>query len=372
MYNFKIGKLSLYIIALVSLSTTAKAQLRDTSYYFIKEQGSFRFTVDSLANADFIRMIPPFKLKDDLTEIKEIYKNGVIKLVGKVKTSTINLKKGSGDLEGTCMNFYPTGKRRSITNYKEDSKTGLQYLYYPDGKLFMILNNIFKRNVLEDGYTIVDVYDKNGMQVCNKGTGIAIIYDKDFNELIRGPVTDGYMNGEWHGLINEGTVGKYTHLYKNNLIVSGVGFESSTGKFYPFQSDFEPATSPKSLTSFVNKLKSRIKLSKGTSVTQKMIDSVEILFIVEEDGRLTQLKTNTPIPEELMLALKLAFEQCDKWTPVKLYGIPAQAQVTLNLGLKPAIGLNSYTQSVENKQVIVYKNVLLSSLNLFRELVPRD
>jgi hypothetical protein len=357
-----IFKRALYTMVLVLLLTPVRAQSRDSLVYFFKDNGSSLLLVDSLHKADFVRIIPPFTLQDNFVEIKEFYKNGVTKFVGKAIASTISLTKGYADYEGTCISFYSTGNRRFIMNYKEGSKNGLQYFYFPEGKLYMVVNNFFKQNFTLNGSKIVDVYDRSGIQICKEGNGISIDYDKDYNELSRGTVKNGYKDGEWHGEIKSGTVGKYTIFYKKNVFLSGIGYETATGKFYPFKSAYMPALPSVSLVNFITKVKKHITLPKGTSVTQEMIDSTRINFTIENDGHLTHLETITSVPNELMEALKTAFAQCAGWKPTKIYGIPAQAQVSLSFNIQAPQRNNSYNKSVENYQILLYKDTPINSL----------
>jgi hypothetical protein len=359
-------KCILLIIVFFSSAQLANAQAQDTTFYFFRAIGLGKAIVRNIDSADYIEVIPPYRLADQYVDIHEYYKNGNTKFTGKAITSTINFKTGYAEYDGPCVYFYPTGKREVITTYHEGVISGPQYFYYPDGKLRMVLNNLYKQRYTLNGAQIVDFYDKTGVQLCKDGNGTAINYDTDFNEISRGPVKKGKKDGEWQGMITDGIEGKYSLFFKENVYVSGIGYEASTKKSYLFVQTYVPATPPVSPVYFIIKFKDHIKLPPGTSITKKMIDSTLIYFTVEEDGQLTHFETIEPVPGELLEALKVAFTKCQKWAPAKVYGIPVQTQIALSLAIQTGVRYNSNDKGVERYQMVLYKGIPLKSVPAIR------
>jgi antitoxin component YwqK of YwqJK toxin-antitoxin module len=354
-------KYTLLTIVFFSSIQWVTAQTQDTTLYLFKSVSYGNRLVETIDSADFIRIIPPYRLSDPLVGVNEYYKGGKLKFTGKGIVSTLNLLTGNVEFEGTCIAFYPTGKRKVITNYKEGSRSGLQYFYYPEGKLYLVVDNLFKQSYSLNGVKIVDVFDKDGVQLCKDGNGISINYDDDYNELERGPVKNGKREGEWHGVIRDAEAGTYTLFYKSNRIESAIGYESVSKKSYPFQRSYVPAAPSISPANFVSKFKDQIKLPKGSSVTKSIIDSVRISFVVEEDGRLTQFNTIGSVSTELLEALKQAFGKSAKWEAAKYFGIPVKVQVTLSLNILDAVRANGYNRTVENSQTAMYNGLPIKS-----------
>ena len=359
-------KCALLIIIYFSSFQLANAQTQDTTFYFFRSVGFSNRVVNTLDSANYIKVIPPYRLADQYVDIFEYYKNGKTKFTGKAITSTINYKTGYAEYDGPCVSFYPTGKREVITTYQEGILSGPQYFYYPDGKLRMVVNNLYKQRYTLNGVQIVDFYDKTGVQLCKDGNGTLINYDTNFNEITRGPVKKGKKDGEWQGVITDGIEGKYSLFFKENVYVSGIGYEAASRKSYPFVYTYVPATPPVSPVYFIIKFKDHIKLPAGTSVTRKMIDSTLIYFTVEDDGRLTHFETIEPVPDELLEALKVAFTKCPKWAPAKVYGIPVQTQIALSLAIETGVRYNSNDKRVDRYQMVLYKGMPLKSLPAIR------
>lgn len=351
-------KKALFIIALFISISSAKAQSRDTTVYFFKNLRYTSQLVSSLDSADFIRVIPPFRLTDDRVDVKEFYKNGKLKLAGVAIPSTINLGRGTLSLEGQCISFFDNGKRKTITTYKENQKQGTEYYYYPNGSHYQIVNY---KNVSGSVYTtalLESFFDKTGKEICVKGEGAAYDYDNDFNIIRSGTIRHGLMNGEWGGYVTGKDSAKYSMTYQDDKYISGIGYDT-LGKAHPFKNITEDATPKEGRFVFIEKFRKLVKQIYKAPHSRKFLDSAMISFTIKEDGSLVNLEPLSTISPDLVEAMKTALSQCPKWSPATIYGIPLKATFGLSLFvIEETRGQFRYKQN-EGAQVKYYNGAPL-------------
>jgi antitoxin component YwqK of YwqJK toxin-antitoxin module len=328
------------VLTLVFFTITKLSNAQDTLTYLIKANSNINLIVHSVDSADYVRMILPNSSSDRLITINEYYKNGKMKLIANGIKSTLNKTSGFVRYEGSCIDFYQSGKRKAISNYKEGKKVGEQYLYYPDGKIYTTLNYKKDNYYVANESFIIDSYDRNGEQICKNGNGRVIQYNSEFDEVVAGPVLNGLYEGKWWGKFSGPDTIKYALIYKEGVFKSGIGYDAA-GKSYPFKYSHVSASPPKRIVDFIEKFRSNVKVSPQSGVTKTMLDSLKISFIVEKDGQLTNLETVKPVLPELMDALKGALEKCAKWKPTTFYGISQQSKITISLNVLYHIGVNA-------------------------------
>ncbi len=358
-------KKSIVLIALSFLGNIINAQNRDTSFYYVRAVGYAQRIMPTIDSANFIRVLPPFEEDDKIVEIKEFYFDGKLKSATQCKAESINLKNGIGQYNGKRIAFYPSGSRESICEYTDGVKNGIEYLYYENAKLHLVIKNRINYLYYPNDVRIVDFYDRAGIRICTEGNGQAIVYDADFKVFLKGPIKDGKMDGVWEGFSRDINDVKYQLIYKKNVYQSGNSRELTTGKSYTFNDLYIPAHNEKDIVTFVSKLKKNLKAPKVLSVD---IDSVQIYFEIETDGKVTHFTTIEPVSDDLLSALKIAVEQCPKWVPAKLYGIPLRTQFAVTLGIQKKTRFNYFQKTVENYQVPLYLGIPIGAL----PVVPRN
>jgi antitoxin component YwqK of YwqJK toxin-antitoxin module len=355
-------KKGLSIFLLCFLANLGSAQTLGTKVYYIRSIGYAQRIMSAIDSADFTRVLPPFGIEDRVVEVKEYYLDGKVKSVTQCKAESISLIAGIGKYNGKRITFYPSGIRESICEYTDGIKNGIEYQYYLDGKLHLVIKN--QINYIYHNYDIkvIDFFDKAGTQICAEGNGHAIIYDTDSKIILKGPIKDGKMNGAWEGFSRDVDDVKYQLIFKDNDYQSGKSYELTTGKSYTFKALYVAAHNEKDIVVFVSKLKKNLKLPKNTAISGKEIDSVKIYFEIETDGKITHFSTIEPVSDELMNALKLAIDQCPKWEPAKIYGIPLRTQIAVSLGIQQNSKFSFIRRTVENYQVPLYKGMPIGAL----------
>ncbi|HEY8784784.1 MAG TPA: hypothetical protein VIM16_24375 [Mucilaginibacter sp.] len=319
-------KTVLLILTSVFLINFAKGNGADTSIFYYKNdlQGSHR--VNSIDEADYFRIILPPDSGDHLKNVKEYYKNGSIKFVGKFDPRS---NRGYlGDiirLNGDCVSFFPNGKRYNIAHYSDGDKEGNEYFFYPNGSIYCYMKHLFKERAFKTFFW--DCYDVNGSMICKTGNGKWIIYDESLKHILSsGDVKNGYAEGEWHGRTGDADSIKYMYIYDKGVIVSATGYDKA-GVAYPFTKLAEKADYKDGAVNFVETFRSHLKLPKGPDGKKMFVDTVHISFIIEKDGQVSSFKVLGNVNDKLRNALAEAFAKCGGWSPSRYYGVPLRTEV---------------------------------------------
>src|ERR1700753_1500690 len=111
-------------------------------------------------SADFIRIISMPDSGTKFYNIKEFYKDGKPKLVGKTSRPEMPM------LEQQCITFYPSGKRKLIQSHQQGHEVGIAYSFYPNGKIYITrkYDSVYTARTVAFGnnYKIVACYDSTG------------------------------------------------------------------------------------------------------------------------------------------------------------------------------------------------------------------
>jgi antitoxin component YwqK of YwqJK toxin-antitoxin module len=327
---------------------TTKGQGQDTLISYFKYDLNGYYGVSNINEADFYRMILPPDPGDSLKNIKEYYRNGKIKLVGKFDPKlNEDIQIGFVFFSGDCICFYPNGKKQSITQYTRGQKDGNEYLFYPNGTTYC-----YKKNIAHNGYYSTknwECHDINGTMMCSEGNGQWIEYDRDLKNVFNtGPVKNGHKEGEWHCRSEDADSIKYICRFNKGVAVSGVGFDKN-GVAYPFTKQAEMANYRNSVVTFIEVFRSHLKLPKDLDGKKMSVDTVHICFVIEKDGKVSGFKTLGNVNTELGGALAEAFAKCGDWMPSRVYGIPLRTEVIFPVKLISGFKEASWTKDYHNQ-----------------------
>jgi len=341
---------------------TAKSSSKsaDTAIMFFKTINGFGQSVHTLDEADYFMLIIPPDSTDDRYNIQGFYKNGKLKFVGKGDPSANSLKTGSVLLDGDYISYYPNGKRASTAHYQKGYKDGLEYFYYANGKMYSCHKHILGSTILRDQALYWECYDADGNQICNNGNGRWITYDDSCKSIkLEGQVVKGRMEGEWKGVVSTPVPIKYSYQYKEGNILSSVGYDQ-TGKAYPFKNEIERAAYRSGAITFIDVLRSNIKLPRDSAGKKMSIDTVHISFVIEKDGHLDEFNVMGNVAPQLKEAIFAGLLKCHDWTPERIFGIPFRTQIVLPLneisGYTSNSSRSAYRKEVFYKEKIIKDN----------------
>lgn len=334
------------ILTFAFLINVAKGRDKDTTIVYFQNDLNGYHKVTTLDSADFFRIILPPDSGDTKYNIREYYKNGKIKLVGKSDPLHEKFKKGLISFCGDCVTYYHNGKRESISQYFKNSKEGFEYIYYPNGSIYFTIKHTLSHKDPNDEVQYWECYDKNGTKTCTEGNGDWITYDKEYKQvLVTGKVKNGYKEGEWDGKVLNADSIRYVYNYAKGVITSSVGYDKA-GAAFPFIFIRVAANYKGGFNTFIDELKSHLKVPKGPDGKKIVLDNIKIVFIVEKDGTTSNFEILGIVNTDLNKALVEALSKCYDWTPTRFYGIPYKTRVTLPL--------KYFSKSVANGMGVYY------------------
>lgn len=336
------------LILLFCSVSAARSQKRDTVIYYFKNYNGFEFKliakrVSTIDSADFFRMILPPDSGDTRPNIHEFYNNGVTKLIGKACTNDeAVLKFPETWFSDNVIRFYPDGKRKMITQYKDGRKNGYEHTYYPNGKLYTRVKNEHTKTTARPRHFMLDCYDANGKQICENGNGTWYLYDDDVkNKMLEGLVVNGLPEGTWSGetITAIGDSIKYAYKYEEGKFVGGEGFDKS-GTAYSFTEEATMASYKLGLFAFVDLLKRKASSLKDIRSESLSLKDLKVSFIIEKDGNISHpeiIGNLDKAMKEKLVAVLLSFNPA-KWQPSRYFGVPLKTKMTVPFDYNTKIG----------------------------------
>jgi hypothetical protein len=351
-------KYILFVSAIVFLSKSAVCQNKDTITAYFKSRGPMPQPVTNIDSADFIRLIFPSGYDNNLANVKEFYKDGKIKSIGKTEYRFFSsFYIPDIKLDGDRISFYPSGKKEKVVVFDLKADSYSEYKYYPSGKLYTYVIYKYKEgdsNVIYQS-DFLECYKNTGEPICQNGNGEWIIYDNEYkNIILDGVIKDGKKNGEWRGSVthHDSVTYRYKYVFKNGRQVSATGFDKN-GNAYPFTFETVMTKYREGPFVFLDLFKGHLKIPKDANGKRVSIDSVYISFVVEKDGHLTNLELIGRNDKSLNEALDLALAKSPEWSPTKCWGIPVRTKVILPLITFKAVDNSSRDENILFKMTLL-------------------
>lgn len=315
------------LLSFVMLLFFAANAQKKQNVYLVKNNGKIVKIRDS---ADFVRIIEEPDSGEVHFNLKEYYKDGSPKLMGKVSSFDPRLI-----YEGLFVSYYPNGQKKSTIDYKKNVIVGTAYHFFADGKVKKRLEYIEEDPIdLKTSVKSLDVRFKLIYQVdslekilVQDGNGHLVEETKiDKDVLIEeGDYKDGYKDGVWSGKYLSGN-SSYIETYNLRKLVSGVNTVGD--KIYPYTDLGSPPQFKGGINDFYKYLSRSIKYP--TDAYKRGIGgSVFISFVVEKDGKVTDVKIDKPVyPSIDEEALRVMMDS-PKWIPGTQRGLPVRVKYNI-------------------------------------------
>ncbi|WP_183561273.1 hypothetical protein [Mucilaginibacter sp. SP1R1] len=185
----------LFVVIIVFCAEKASAQ-KDTVWVCMKyaknSNGERTEIAENRDSADFMRMIttPDSSVDKTLYPVNDFYLNGKLKLRS---LSIVNMAAHTL-FQGTCLEYYPNGLKKSISNFEKGNQEGDINKYYPNGKIYM------SGSYYQHKFKLIECRDSTGKELAENGNGKWIKYSDDFKILYsEGPVEGGIQQYDWKG-----------------------------------------------------------------------------------------------------------------------------------------------------------------------------
>jgi antitoxin component YwqK of YwqJK toxin-antitoxin module len=338
---------------------SSKSQGRDTVITYYKLFNNQNKKVSSLDSADYFRVTYPPDSTEELYNVKEFYKNGTIKFIGKFDAKLpLNNLMDALFFEGDCISYYPSGKKRKMSHYDNGRIDGLEYFFDTTGRISDVIKWVKNPIGIFNSKLYWECHDNKGNILCENGTGKWITYDKEYKRIIQSwQVKKGYIDGKLYGttIVREDSI-KYELDYKNGAFVSGIGYDKA-GTSFPFKNIIAPANyNGKNVITFIRLLNSHLRLPRDNNGVKTNIDTAHIIFTIEKNGRIADLEIVNNENVALKDAVTAAAAKCETWIPTKFYGIPFRTRIILPLKISEGYSGNAYVQVINGHGDIIDDN----------------
>ncbi|MDN3584020.1 energy transducer TonB [Mucilaginibacter flavus] len=303
----------------VLLFITSLCFAQRQNVYFLKNNGIYVSTRDS---ADFIRVISEPDSGSAQYNVKEYYANGAKKLIG--KSVTIDPQK----FDGLKLSFFKNGQKESVTNYKNGSKAGDEFDYFPNGKIYLqkfYPDNGKPDNKFRDDFNIVALNDSIGRRLLTNGTGHYQAYDDDFTYVNEeGEMKNGKMTGTWKGDFKNEHI-TFTEIYDNDVLISGTAITEDGKNTSYTKSRLTIPEFNGGIPAFSRYLGDNIVYpiyARKNNIEGRVIVS----FIVEKDGLVSNIKVARSVNKELDEEAVRVIKESPRWTPGTRFGLPVRIE----------------------------------------------
>lgn len=313
----------------------AKAKGPDSLIFYFNKSGK---VVESKDSAEYYRVIlpPDTNIDRDLYRVYDYYANGKLKRVATSLNTAPRLI-----LDGTCIDFFRNGNRKSIIPFKNGRVYGSVTNYYPNGKLYDILkidnyfgaayepyyNNYYPDFDFKFSVEVTEMRDSTGNVLAANGTGHIIIYDSDFKKiLVQGDMKHNKKEGDWTGPIVDS--GRFVCTFHRNALKEGLSYMNSGNRY-----TFKQASTNVQFTGdvpFQDFIKKNLQYPESAR-KHKVNGSVLIGFYVETNGTVSDVKVIRGLFKSLDDEALRVISLSPLWAPATAFGIPFRSHQTVTV-----------------------------------------
>jgi len=236
---------------------------------------------------------------------------------------------------GESTTYHPNGQLKSLEKFDTNgSAIDSSYYYYPTGKLKMLVTQVESEQNPFTGSPITKPYyllymDSLGNYLLKRGNGF-IRFDYDNGDYIEGELKDNEREGNWVGWNMES---RYEEQYLAGVLQSGKRFRAN-GELISYDSDTkESAPMPfLKMDQFMKAVSRQIDLPDHL-IAQLKSSIINVRFIVNKDGRLSDFKYDNDIPSGVKGKITTAIQSAGPWKPGRLQGEPVAINYTVPIRL---------------------------------------
>lgn len=305
---------------LIFVTTCCSAQMKQVFYF--KNNG---MPVNVADSSDYIRVVAPPDSASTLFNVAEYYRNGKVKLMARSTTIT------PPTFEGQCITYSPEGKRQAVLSYADGVLLGNSYIFYPNGKLYLMFNSdTVRTRSFEENTRILTCMDSTGKELVTEGNGHYIAYDAVTHTISEeGDIKDGKHVGEWRGNYPTEKV-TYNDTYQEGKFVSGY-CTTATGVKYTYTNKNQTPEFAGGTPAFIALVKKKVKLP---ATLKGKATQIFLSFTVTKDGKVTNPTLLGSLSPEADKAIMAAVNTSPAWKPRIQNGLPVDTSwgMPINFG----------------------------------------
>jgi antitoxin component YwqK of YwqJK toxin-antitoxin module len=227
-------------------------------------------------NHKYYRIIKSYNLDQDIYNVSDYYKSGILQMKGTSKSKDYLQK------EGQFIFYYENGNKKSIANYVNSIPKGKQFDWYENGKIKSEIEYLENQNGPTSEISVNQFWNTENIQKVIDGNGDYEYSDDRQSES--GKIKNGFHDGIWKGY-NKNLNSSYTENYENGKFISGLSIDSSNIK-HEYKEMFSKPKPKKGMDDFYGYIGKTFNTPKVEGLKGK----IYITFVVDRNGKIIEPK----------------------------------------------------------------------------------
>lgn len=252
------------------------------TYFYSQAKADKVIFLDSLwhetMDKDFkyMRVIKDYYSEKGTYAFFDYYKSGKLKMEGTTES------KNSLTQTGMSVQYFESGKKRIVSNYKKGELIGSYFELYENGNKKLEAEYIEEKDK-HNSLKVKNYWDKNDIQTIVDGNGS--FEDNNENSYSKGILKNGVKDSVWDGISRMGKY-RFKEKYENGKFISDTRFEENNQIFEYKELDVypKPKKGMEDFYSFIGR-KIRIPLN-----LENINGTIILKFVVDKEGKIIEPK----------------------------------------------------------------------------------
>lgn len=325
MYIF-IRNMRLLLIIFYTLSISKLySQEKDKIIFYDKD-----WKQTTQAEASYKGIVQNYYSDPDFYYVTDFFITGEKQMEGRYLDSRF-LKK-----DGTFVYYFKNGRKKSITNFKDNTEHGNFLTWYQDGNPELEGNYLTKINREKNYYTVKKIetfYDSTGLKLVKNGNGFYYECIEGTSRCSTGKILRGYKHDEWTGYDTLVSL-TYKEVYKGGELQSGESVDA-WGNKYKYEELWQQPQPEGGNQKFYEYLSTNLKYPEK-SRKRAVEGVVYIKFRVLLEGKVTDVQVikglEQLIDEE---AVRVVKSSKIEWKPAKKRGKEFEQYLIIPIRFSP-------------------------------------
>ncbi|MDD5149706.1 MAG: energy transducer TonB [Flavobacterium sp.] len=300
------------------------------TYFYSQAKLDKVIFLDSLSHETMDKDYKYMRVIKDYYSEKETYSFFDYYKSGKIKTQGTTESKNSLKQTGMSIQYFESGKKRIVSNYKKGELIGSYFELYENGNKKLEAEYIEEKDK-HNSLKVKSYWDKNNIQTIVNGNGF--FEDNNENSYSQGRLKNGVKDSIWEG-VSRMEKYRFKEKYENGKFISGSRFEENNQPFEYKELDVYPKPK-KGMEDFYRYIgrKMRIPLNLGN-----LNGTIIIGFVIDKEGKIIETKIIRSLYKTLDdEAIRVLLSYGD-WIPGEQRGKKRRCTYSIPIAIKP--GLN--------------------------------
>lgn len=299
------------------------------TYFYSQDNIDKVIFLDSLSHETmdkdfkYMRVIKDYYSEKETYSFFEYYKSGKLK-----KEGTTESKNGLKQT-GMSVQYFESGKKRIVSNYKNGKLIGSYFELYENGNKKLEAEYIEEKDK-HNSLRVKNYWDKNNIQTIVNGNGL--FEDNNESSFSKGRLKKGVKDSVWEG-ISRIEKYRFKEKYENGKFVSGTRFEENNQVFEYNELDVYPKPK-KGMEDFYRFISRKIRIPLNL---ENINGSIIIKFVVDKEGKIIEPKVIRSLYKSLDdEAIRVLLSYGD-WISGEQRGKKVRCTYSIPISIKPKL-----------------------------------